>query len=220
MGRRFFLSFVFLAVVAGVLKFGTPVPASWLTFGGPAVDRASQELTRRALEQVEIVPRRVRVVGYERTKFLQGWAQTVAPDGGYCSTRELVLNLSFDTVPDQPCARAVGEAPDEYSAEPVSPQGTDIDHIFPLSAAWDMGAHAWSQGKRHRFANDWQYNLAITASELNREKSDATLEAWLPPTRAARCPYAARYLVVAARYGLAITVGDATTARRACELGR
>lgn len=221
MGRRFFFSLIFLLAVAGLLFFTTsvPVPTGWLP-GGRLVNQRSQELARRALAQVEVVPQRVRVVGYDRTRFLQGWEQSIAPDGSYCSTRELVLNLSFPTEPDSPCPRAIGEAADEYSAAPVRPQGVDIDHIVPLAAAWDLGAHAWSAEKRHRFANDWHYNLAVTASEINREKSDATLEAWLPPNPTARCPYVARYLVVAARYGLVITTGDTAAAREACQLPR
>lgn len=221
MGRRFFFSLVFLIAVAGLLFFTTtvPAPSGWLP-GGPSVDQRSQELARQAMARVEVVPQRIRVVGYDRTRFLQGWAQSIAPDGSYCSTRELVLNLNFPTQPGSPCPRATGEAADEYSAEPVHPHGVDIDHIVPLAAAWDLGAHSWSQEKRHRFANDWHYNLAVTASDLNREKSDATLEAWLPPNPAARCPYVARYLVVAARYGLAITAGDAAVAREACHLPR
>lgn len=221
MGRRFFFSLVFLFTVAGLLFFTTsvPVPTGWLP-GGRSVDQRAQELARQALARVEVVPQRIRVVGYDRTRFLQGWAHSIAPDGSYCSTRELVLNLNFPTEPASPCPRATGEASDEYSAEPVRPQGTDIDHIVPLAAAWDLGAHAWTAEKRHRFANDWHYNLAVTASELNREKSDATLEAWLPPNPAARCPYVARYLVVAARYGLTITAGDAAAAREACQLPR
>lgn len=221
MGRRFFFSLVFLLAVAGLLFFTTsvPVPTGWFP-GGRSVDQRSQELARQALQKVEVVPQRVRVVGYDRTRFLQGWAPNIAPDGSYCSTRELVLNLNFPTKPASPCPRATGEAPDEYSAQPVRPQGTDIDHIFPLAAAWDLGAHAWSQEKRHRFANDWRYNLAVTASDINREKSDATLENWLPPSPAARCPYVARYLGVAARYGLAITTGDAVAASEACQLPR
>ena len=221
MGRRFFFSLVFLSGVAGLLFFTTTVPAptGWLP-SGRSEDQRSQELARQAIARVKVVPQRIRVVGYDRTRFLQGWAQSVAPDGSYCSTRELVLNLNFPTQPASPCPRATGEAPDEYSAELVRPQGTDIDHIVPLAAAWDLGAHAWSPGKRHRFANDWHYNLAVTASDLNREKSDATLEAWLPPAPAAQCPYVARYLVVAARYGLAITAGDAAVAREACQLPR
>lgn len=221
MGRRFFFSLVFLFTVAGLLFFTTtvPAPSGWLP-GGSSVDRRSQDLARQAMARVEVVPQRIRVVGYDRTRFLQGWAHSVAPDGNYCSTRELVLNLSFPTEPASPCPRATGEAPDEYSAAPVRPHGVDIDHIVPLAAAWDLGAYAWPAEKRHRFANDWHYNLAVTASEINREKSDATLEAWLPPNPAAQCPYVARYLVVAARYGLAITTGDAAAAREACQLPR
>lgn len=92
--------------------------------------------------------------------------------GDYCSTRELVLNQSFDTSPPatgESCPRAIGTASDEYTAGSIEPSATDIDHIFPLAAAWDLGAHAWDDAKRQEFANDWQFNLALTASNVNRE---------------------------------------------------
>ncbi|MEL4153071.1 HNH endonuclease family protein [Corynebacterium bovis] len=92
----------------------------------------------------------------------------------------------------------------------------DIDHIYPLSAAWDLGADTWDGPTRRRFGNDTARNLVVTASVVNRAKSDGTLGEWLPPAADARCPYAARYLTVAGEYGLAVTTADADAARRAC----
>lgn len=219
MWRRFFFSFIFLAAVAVLLHFWTPVRLpTWPGFSAPVVDAQSQQLAAGALSRLRIVEARQRVLGYERQKFGGGWAQVVAPDGNYCSTRELVLNLDFPTEEAGACPAAVGTAIDEYSGEAITPEGTDIDHIFPLSAAWDLGAYSWDSTKRKSFANDWRLNLAITAAELNREKSDSTLEGWLPPLAEARCPYVARYLAVAKAYDLAITVGDEQAARVACRV--
>ncbi len=213
MWRRFFYSVLFLAIVSGLLYFWTPP--------GSTPDPEAQCIAKDGLAAVSILPERVRILGYDRSKFGNGWAKKVDRAGDYCSTRELVLNQSFDTSPPatgESCPRAIGTASDEYTAGSIEPSATDIDHIFPLAAAWDLGAHAWDDAKRQEFANDWQFNLALTASNVNREKSDATLSTWLPPLPEARCPYVARFLLVAQRYQLAITAADAESARRECQL--
>lgn len=58
----------------------------------------------------------------------------------------------------------------------------------------------------------------VTASKVNRDKSDATLAGWLPPAPAAQCPYVARFLTVAVDYHLAISEADVSAAKGACAL--
>ena len=48
-----------------------------------------------------------------------------------------------------------GTVTDPYTGNPLELTGeVEIDHVFPLSAAWDLGAHGWEPGRREAFAND------------------------------------------------------------------
>ena len=84
---------------------------------------------------------------------------------------------------------------------------------MPLHVAWDAGASTWDRQRRQIFANDLTELIAVSATQ-NSRKSDATLAGWLPPV--AKCEYASRYLTVAAKYQLPITVQDRTAAITAC----
>lgn len=83
-----------------------------------------------------------------------------------------------------------------------------IDHVYPLSAAWDMGADSWAADKRIRFANDIAFNLLAVNGPDNQSKSDKTPSQWMPPNAAYHCFYAGKYLSVAAQYELPITEAD------------
>ena len=214
MSRKLWWSAGFLLVVGFVLFFMTPP-------GSHPIDPRARHLVAESLEHVSVVPQRIRILGYQRAKFGVGWGREVTDQGHYCSTRELMLQRSFPSsqaTTGSACPQADGEAVDEYTAKKVRPHDVDIDHIFPLSASWDLGAHSWSAEKRYQFANDWRLNLAITAAEVNREKSDSTLADWLPPIKRARCPYVARFLTIAVAYDLSITTEDAHAARKSCRL--
>jgi hypothetical protein len=83
-----------------------------------------------------------------------------------------------------------------------------IDHVYPLAAAWDMGAAAWPLPQRIRFANDVELNLLAVDGRAKEDKRDRTPADWLPPARAYHCYYAGKYLTAAARYALPITTAD------------
>ncbi len=59
-----------------------------------------------------------------------------------------------------------------------------------------------------RFANDITYNLVAVDGQANLDKRDGTPAQWLPPAPGYRCWFAGRYLTVAVRYALPITVDD------------
>ena len=105
---------------------------------------------------------------------------------------------------------------DPYTHRTMNRHNVDVDHIVPLAAAWDLGAYAWPDARRREFANDTLRNLVLTASEVNREKSDSTLSEWLPLVN--QCGYCARFVRVIGEYGLAMTVADLQAARDACDL--
>lgn len=166
----------------------------------------SREGVRALLVRVHVIPHRHHILGYERActgssacSFGTAWTDDSDAPGGHngIDTRSEML-------------RQLSSHSDPYTGEPLpyQRQQRHIDHIFPLAAAWDMGAAGWSQRKRVSFANDISRNLVVVAGDINREKGDSTPSEWLPPWKGSRCWYAARYLSVALYYGLSISQAD------------
>ncbi|BDZ47098.1 hypothetical protein GCM10025866_30070 [Naasia aerilata] len=84
-----------------------------------------------------------------------------------------------------------------------------IDHVVPLSWAWQHGAAAWTDDQRLLFAND-PANLLAVDGATNSSKSDSGPADWLPPDETYRCTYAERFTAVLAEYGLGIDEPDRT----------
>jgi hypothetical protein len=223
--------------------------ALWLAAGvpgsgpAPTAPRAADRATvTQALDELTIVARRTHVLGYSRDHF-GGWAQQwwtdpadptdpagsthpgPGPRGSRCSTRQVVMLDAFpDRSPttDGSCPASRGDTVDVYTGDTITPADVEIDHVVPLSAAWDHGAWSWSRSERVRFANDTELNLVAVAGRVNQDKSDGSLGEWLPPTAKAGspseagCAYAARYLAVCLRYGLTVSDGDRSAARQVC----
>lgn len=86
-----------------------------------------------------------------------------------------------------------------------------IDHIYPLSAAYDMGAWAWTDEQRINFAED-PINLLAVSGPANQSKSDSLPgttpdrqgHSWMPPNSSYHCVYAQKLIAVAAKYALPI----------------
>lgn len=192
------------------------------------------------LETVRVVDAREPVPGYDREcsgasacVFGPAWSDTTeAPGSGNgCSTRHDVLarDLRGGTpVTGSPCERDGGVLVDPYTGRTVDVgvtglRGIHVDHVYPLSAAWDLGAWAWSPSRRAAFANDVDHNLLAVTAAVNTGKSDSTPADWLPPDPTRHCFYASRYLTAATAYGLPVTRSDhealADAARR-CPAGR
>lgn len=107
------------------------------------------------------------------------------------------------------CVVLSGELEDPYSGQRVefrrrAGSPLNVDHIYPLAAAWDRGASKWSLEKRTRFAND-PINLLTTTAAVNRTKSDKMPGRWMPATASGRCVYADRLVKVAITYQLPVT---------------
>ena len=83
-----------------------------------------------------------------------------------------------------------------------------VDHLFPLAAAWDLGAASWPLPRRERFANDPDLELLAVQGGANLAKGDSTPASWIPPHKPYRCAYVTSYLEVAHAYDLAITAAD------------
>ena len=115
---------------------------------------------------VSTVPSRAELQGYDRDEF-----------GGWQPNSEAFAD----------CRPQSGTIYDPYAGETISATSPiEVDHIFPLSAAFDMGAAQWDQDTKIRFAND-PLNLVATSRKLNQEKSDSLPSEWLPPATGREC---------------------------------
>lgn len=202
---------------SGIPGFAPPPPAP----GSP-----TRVQIEELLAQVPVVAARPDALGYERgckksegCVFGPAWTDDYDGPGGHdgCDTRNNVLARSMSALVFREgthnCVVLEGTLADPYSGEVVSFSKSDasavqIDHVYALSAAWDMGANGWLPDKRVRFANDLEFNLLAVNGHDNQSKSDDTPSHWLPPNKAYHCFYAGKYLSVAAQYGLPITQAD------------
>lgn len=187
-------------------------------FVKPAAPDGLPELSA-SLARVEAVEQRQRVLGYEREAFGSGWA--AAPRSA-CTTREVaILEQTSQLRRSGACDISRGSLHDPYADTEVPLRRGDtpveVDHVFPLSAAWDLGAHTWSAQRRQEFAND-PLNLVVTRDEVNRDKSDDLPARWLPPAAGQRCWYVRRVAAVAATYGLPLPRRDLQVMRAQCRL--
>jgi hypothetical protein len=152
--------------------------------------------------------------GYSRDEFGQAWADI---DGDGCDQRNQIL--ARDLVDERfrrgsDCIVTSGRLLDAYTGSAVpfrrgktTSGDVQIDHVVPLSNAWQTGAQQLTKRDRERFAND-PLNLVATIGSLNQAKSDADAATWLPPARGYRCAYVARQVAVKARYKLWVTPGE------------
>lgn len=162
---------------------------------------AIDQLSGIAAPAVERIPK------YDRDAFGSGWAS----DSDGCSTRERVLMRDLTDVTmrdDRACKVHTGElSPDPYTRKLVpfdsvsDPQAVQIDHVVPLSVAWKMGAHAWTDEQRKAFSNDMQ-NLVAADGPANSSKGDKTPDKWLPAPVDSQCSYATTYTEVSVKYRL------------------
>lgn len=192
---------------------------------------------RTELSRARIVAERPKVPGYRRAQFGDTWTDKHNGLGGHnkCRTRDDVLAAQLTAVQRRAGSRCVvesGKLADPYTGctilfqrtQPAQVQKKDrqctahvttvqIDHVYPLARAWDLGASTWSMQRRTDFANDEAMNLLAVDGAVNAGKGDDGPGEWMPVFQAARCPYVLRYLRVAHAWGLAITAGDRDAAR-------
>lgn len=161
----------------------------------------------RSVASIRVIPQRPHVLGYERAEFGATWGRR-----GACSTREATMVAAF---PLSDGCSAHGTTPDPYTGRTLVPADVEIDHIFPLAAAWDLGAATWTAERRLEFAND-PINLVAVSKSANREKSDQLPSAWLPPRVDARCWYVSALAHVAATYQLRLSEADVDAMNGQC----
>lgn len=213
--RRMFAMLAMMAVLAGCAPVGAE-PASTTATGGAI----SAELAK-----VKVIPSRPNVPGYDRScrkghgcSFGPAWKDV---DRNGCDTRDDVLKAQLTAVKlrdGSRCIVAAGTLHDPYTGrtvEFVKSQAfrVQIDHVYPLGRAWDMGAASWTAERRLEFANDQAINLLAVDGSANESKGDQGPGEWLPLNKAFRCAYVLRYLQVAKKYDLPVTAADADAAR-------
>jgi hypothetical protein len=147
--------------------------------------------------------------GYSRDRFGPAWKDV---DHNGCDTRNDILARDLDQVAKRGrCVVIAGKLYDPYTGTDITftkahAIKVQIDHVFPLGLAWQMGADHWTTDKRTQLAND-RDNLLAVSSRPNEQKSDKGPAEWQPP-KAFECIYAEKFIAVADEYSLTVTRAD------------
>ncbi|MER5998560.1 HNH endonuclease family protein [Nonomuraea sp. NPDC052116] len=215
MGRRvraFMAGAATVAVLAGC--GGLQGQSSAGTDKGGKSDSVSVSDARKKLAKLTVKGRAPKT-GFDRDKFGPAWSDV---DHNGCDTRNDILKR--DLVDEKfkagthDCIVLSGTLHDPYSGKTINfKRGQDtstavqIDHVIPLSDAWQKGAQQWAADKRKEFAND-PLNLMAVDGPLNGQKSDSDAATWLPPVKSYRCTYIARQIDVKTKYAVWVTSAE------------
>lgn len=149
--------------------------------------------------------------GYSREQFGSGWSETNS-----CDTRNRILKRDLIAIKydSNGCTILSGTLPDPYTGKDIpfirgrtTSDDVQIDHVVPLSNAWQTGAQQLDVQKRIALANN-PLNLSATEGKINQQKSDGDAATWLPPNKAYRCSYVARQVLVKEEYDLWVTQAE------------
>lgn len=193
----------------------TPAPAAATPAALVAVTPAPAAPTPdRALDALGLLPVKGRApkTGYSRDQFGPTWGDA---DRNQCDTRNDMLKRDLTGETFKPgthdCVVLTGKLADPYSATDIdflrgarTSNLVQIDHVVPLSDAWQKGAQQLSAEQRYALAND-PANLQATGGKLNESKGDGDAATWLPPSVRYRCTYVARIVTVKIKYRLWVT---------------
>jgi hypothetical protein len=232
---RLLLAVLALAVVAGAVVVGAREavlgpdadegPLTAQVAGGAVVQAlAGAGLVRDGrinVEAARAMTRAIRVDGrerrprYDRDAFGPAWADA---DGNGCDQRDdtLIRDMTRASFSEEGagCTVSAGHLDDVYTGRGIdftrgarTSAAVQIDHLVPLSWAWQHGAWAWSDARRERLATDLD-ELQAVDGPTNQEKSDQGPATWLPPDADYRCLYVTRFAFVVRRYDLGIDDAD------------
>lgn len=182
MNRRTLLWLSAIAALALVVAYQTL---------GSSAGRHADEFAARAgvptvqpgadvLAGIAVLPKRIHRYDYRRSAFGHPWDDRNDAPGGHngCDTRDDILDRdlvdkTYVSIKRCPNAVATGTLRDPYTNTTVAfqrgasvGQSVQIDHIVPLSYAWDMGAYRWPNSERMRFANDPANLLAVQGRQI------------------------------------------------------
>jgi len=185
---------------ATTTKSATPKPSASATKA--ASDGKSVQAILDTLTVTPAVSKNAAGQGYERDYF-KHW---VSENDTGCDTRVAVLIRDSKTKPVMSGCKVVsGDWISAYDdKEYQKPGGMDIDHMVPLSEAWQSGALDWDAATRQAYANDLGYNYGLVpvSAHSNRSKSDQDPTTWKPDTDA--CVYVGHWTMVKYRWNLTI----------------
>lgn len=183
----------------------------------PAVGSPTTVDVGTALTQLATIPVKGRApkTGYERKEFGDTWADV---DRNGCDTRNDILARDLINPTFKPgthnCKVDAGTLNDKYTGTTIAfvqgkttSSAVQIDHVIPLSDAWQKGAQQLTADERKELAND-PLNLMAADGPTNSAKGDKDAATWLPPNKAFRCEYVARQTSVKAKYGLWMTQAE------------
>ncbi len=209
----------------GVSSVSVIPPLDPDTSSESAPQSAGTAESRRQLDGLTVLPDRPDVPGYQRgcgsgqrCSFGQAWTDdSAAPDGhNGCGTRNDVLRKQLTDVvlaDGSRCVVVAGTLHDPYTGTTIAFRKSDaaavqIDHVYALARAFDMGAAGWTQEQRTAFANDTAVELLAVDGAVNQAKGDSGPAEWMPPDPADACGFVRRYIAIAAAYRLAITAAE------------
>lgn len=181
----------------------TAVMAVTLISAGPAA--AQPVAVNDVLAQLPVVAENTS--GYNRD-FFQQWID-VDRDG--CDTRAEVLMIESLVATGGGCPVDTGHWVSYYDgATWTLASDVDIDHMVPLSEAWDSGAYAWTAEQRRDFANDLDYEPSLVAvtDNVNQSKGDRDPAQWMPPSPGAYCRYVTEWVGVKYRWNLTVDTAE------------
>ena len=201
---------------------GKPAPTA------PGTAKGATSAALAELNSLKVLATRPNPAGYQRgcspsqaCSFGPAWSDdTSAPDShNGCDSRNDVLKEQLEpaTVKYQSgsrCVVASGTLNDPYTGKEISfvrgPNSAvlQVDHILPLSLAWDLGANTWPQDKRNAYANDTQTVLVLADGPENMQKSDSGPADWMPSNKAYWCTYDTKIVAVMVKYQLPVTKDD------------
>ncbi|MEU6712541.1 HNH endonuclease family protein [Nonomuraea sp. NPDC046802] len=182
--------------------------------GASKPDSAAVSQARDKLAKLTVKGRAPKT-GFDRDEFGSPWADV---DHNGCDTRNDILKRDLENETFKPgsrdCIVLTGTLNDPYSGKTIqfkrgqnTSTAVQIDHLVPLSDAWQKGAQQWPATKRKEFAND-PLNLMAVDGPLNGQKSDSDAATWLPPRKEYRCTYIARQIEVKSKYGVWVTSAE------------
>jgi hypothetical protein len=196
----------------------THVPAQHASPAGPTRSASPHPpAAGSALAALARIPVKGRApkTGYARAQFGKAWDDENDDPMGHdgCDTRDDILarDLRGLTFRSDGCKVATGTLHDPYTGAsvpfvrgPGTSSLVQIDHVVPLSNAWQTGAQSWTARQRLDFAND-PLELIPTRGAVNEEKGDGDAATWLPPKKPFRCAYAARMVAIKLKWHLWVT---------------
>lgn len=182
-----------LALSLGTLLVG-PAAAAAAPYSAPL---------STAVRQLVVAPEST--APYDRTAQFGDW---VDADGDCRNTRHEVLAAESTVAPTSGsggCTVTAGRWTPSYDGGTyTAATQLEIDHLVPVSEAWDSGAQAWTQQQRSAFSNDLgdDRSLVAISSAVNQSKGDKGPEQWLPPADV--CGYVTAWTAVKLRWSLTV----------------